>query len=1855
MKKIGGKSFWIILVLSITSLFLLIVGVIFLTKKSETEFYSSGYIISSGATKTDRYYFNDNTTYKENVFEEYIFKDMQNNEVHISKDNFIHYLDNSMSFMQNGVILDLDNLDTSLVPYYNITDKSLLKYNNGSYYIENSDKTLIFTNFLGRISENKYIVVGSNIKVKLAGNDNPVSGDYFEVLFVENGIVKIENQEGSYQTVSDGTIIYIGDNIKIDLGTQKVISNNTEKLSLQEMTINGDDNIDIKDETGKIDKDNTSETGESAEKDANISDTENNNTTGNDTEEETTSVLKKEVSINLITAEAKINSLSASFQIIDTANFIKGNLIFNLVNTTTGKTVYTKTLANVPDIQNVSVSSLSPDCNYVMTITEENNSTSTEYFKKVFQTESLDLKLIRDLATTNSLSYTLNFGESSEVKSANVSLYDENGQVGATHTIINGEDNTINFSSLEKNKKYNVVVDSVIFNNTNYAETYTINRSDMTLKEKPILNEISVSTDTENQNFTLKMELPEDVDKSITRYTYEIYKAEDLTEENINSAKPVYTYSQNDLKDVTLSLGIDGLEEKTDYRFKVIVEYYDNYKYGTLETNFSDYFQVVGKPTITFEEETVDFNLIKGKIILKDEGCLVPFEGRECNDNSNDIIVRYRSALETSTKAIKSAFIQNSKNKNEYYMSLELNNLIENTNYIFEVYSDIDLKNGSGLKESQYIGGFTVKTKGIESLKMQNWHQNTSTYNTPISVNTELVSTVPESNYGDKLASLTFKLYRGDITNGIKAEPIIVFKDTEDIKGKYYNKEFSVTSNMLGINNLDELRELSGGKLSRYYTIEVTDAYDASETNKFNIIDNLFVFETPAILLLEDEVESPSIIVEELTNIQMKSGEYTKKYDPNLSDSIIVGYQVIASFNKEKIETYFQGENPIKTINFHISKDGKEVALSEGAKTINLANDNTYTKYFFLDYGSDYNTEDDTLRRGNTYVFSYDISIDTNNDGKSDTVFPSNRPVSGKMTSIKQDPTFKMYIDNSTASSVTYKYQITDYDNALYKSNEEDNYYIYYTIDGDDNEYQSIITKREDYNIVEISNLVPSALYSLNYYRASSKRESDISKVNIGKYLFDGIHESPLLEYKLDYGNFDNRLKVIIEDNDFLNRVSAYRLVLSSDDTNDKDYELILSSINESSECDDKKCIIIDYSNIQQFKGNNVKVSLEAFYDTGLIGFSQESKLGNYFKSLGYVDDKNLSKVGYVLQNTSTTEIGKYVYLNSNGGLETSNTPKGILGYSLTPGEGTNLWKLKVVNLVNINENKFVSFDTIAKEISVYPVTKGIFETSTSTTRNTFNPKVLDKVNLNAGDNNFKFTSITPKVKSEVTPLINGGVVDIDLSIDSSTLESDFVKTDDDKYKFYIDIYTKNECSIKDQNCSSELVYLKSIETDYDNLTGITFEGLDPDTTYYYKISADMNKNGTSVKTPLFDYNRSGYIEYQNSFKTLGKDEIFTRVTYNYDSKITEETYSKRTLNIISYLNTNKNFNIKYELYDNLGNLEYESTINNNDITTSGSKYLAKYSEDITGNTFVFGENYHTLKIYAVTTDLGKELELYNKVLTNGGLGEQQDIGELINPSFNISQTSIINNDEGSNNYGIKYEINVKDEDKVINNGIYNIELQNASYENACTGHEEDCKATVDIKNSTCTINGSSKNCTIVSQDQNGNQVLNITFNDLKPNTNYIIYVYANTYRNNLSLDEKEGLVYVRKSQYTKSELGFSLGAVTPTAVSKNKLVITFTGASNLENKLKKIDYNITVIGAEKIAEGTLEIGKNINFGRDKDNYPTLEIPIANGNELGLNNYIILTYYYETDDGSIEVLMFGEDTNMQYPVKSENK
>ena len=137
------------------------------------------------------------------------------------------------------------------------------------------------------------------------------------------------------------------------------------------------------------------------------------------------------------------------------------------------------------------------------------------------------------------------------------------------------------------------------------------------------------------------MDEPEDSDKSIVRYTYEIYKAIDITEDNIASADPVYSFSDNELKQQKLKLGENGIVSNVDYRFKVIVDYYDNYKYNQIDTGFSNYFQVLGKPTVSFtiNEEETSFNQISGTVIINDEGCTVPNSGRSCFDQEMKLLL----------------------------------------------------------------------------------------------------------------------------------------------------------------------------------------------------------------------------------------------------------------------------------------------------------------------------------------------------------------------------------------------------------------------------------------------------------------------------------------------------------------------------------------------------------------------------------------------------------------------------------------------------------------------------------------------------------------------------------------------------------------------------------------------------------------------------------------------------------------------------------------------------------------------------------------------------------------------------------------------------------------------------------------------------------------------------------------------------------------------------------------------------------------------------------------------------------------------------------------------------------------
>lgn len=481
-----------------------------------------------------------------------------------------------------------------------------------------------------------------------------------------------------------------------------------------------------------------------------------------------------------------------------------------------------------------------------------------------------------------------------------------------------------------------------------------------------------------------------------------------------------------------------------------------------------------------------------------------------------------------------------------------------------------------------------------------------------------------------------------------------------------------------------------------------------------------------------------------------------------------------------------------------------------------------------------------------------------------------------------------------------------------------------------------------------------------------------------------------------------------------------------------------------------------------------------------------------------------------------------------------------------------------------------------------------------------------------------------------------------------------------------------------------EKVLVKTVETDYDSLANVEVVGLKPNSVYYYKISADMNRGGEKVKTPLFQ-SGSGYVEFEDSFSTLGVKGVFNKVNYGHDSTVTTEDdgeslttlYGKRLLTVKTFLNNTRNFKLRYQIcVDGQDETEemnciFDTIIENADIDST--KKIASYVYDITGDQYVFGANYYTLIITAITDDDNAyELELLNEKLLNDVINGK-NYKELEPATFNITQKAGIESNEETYNYYIDSTIVIRDEYKVIKNdqngGIVYIELQDASYNPVCKNGSSNCVIEVRLKTGsagnthTCNFeNSMATACTVSNLGSSGDQFeVKLSFDNLKSDTPYVTYVYADMYRNNVSLtdENKVSEVYARKTQYTKSALDFSLGSVTPsaTANNKNEVTLTFVGASNLDATLVGIDYHVNVEGQYKVDSGSLGVtssgdsGNKLLFVPDKvDGFPTVTIKLnaLPGKELGLNNYIILTYYYKDSEGNVVALKLGEETTYRY-------
>ena len=241
-----------------TGLAVILVGIfvffsIKIDKARYTDFKDAGYVIStnydSNSTNDDinseKYYFSENTSYRKNNNATYTFTNSSNEEVSINNDNFIHYNDGTIGTLKTTALLNFNNIADNIIKYYTLNNKNYLTKEGNKYLAKSVSENLEFTNFLLKISNDKYMLVAPEINIHIKDDIRQITNSYVEFQYFDGNIIRIENNSFKLQSVASDFYIEIQDNIIIDLSNKNIYLNKEQKLNLEEITIDSNDNTSL--------------------------------------------------------------------------------------------------------------------------------------------------------------------------------------------------------------------------------------------------------------------------------------------------------------------------------------------------------------------------------------------------------------------------------------------------------------------------------------------------------------------------------------------------------------------------------------------------------------------------------------------------------------------------------------------------------------------------------------------------------------------------------------------------------------------------------------------------------------------------------------------------------------------------------------------------------------------------------------------------------------------------------------------------------------------------------------------------------------------------------------------------------------------------------------------------------------------------------------------------------------------------------------------------------------------------------------------------------------------------------------------------------------------------------------------------------------------------------------------------------------------------------------------------------------------------------------------------------------------------------------------------------------------------
>lgn len=1840
MKKMFNSRFLFILAISLIVLIILIVGAFYLFDNTDDVFIKGGYVLNPLSGTSEKYFFDENAGYRENLSSMIEFTDVDNNEVSILKDSFVHYTDGGLSFLKNGAILDLDSVNgNKVVSFYNISRKSIVEKNDNGYLIESSNGDIKLNNFIGRISDDKYIVVG-DLSLKLAGNATSIKGDYFEVVYTLEGVVNIENKDVKYQVAATDTFIYVGSDKVIDLGNKRIMVNDIDVMSLTAITIDGNENIEIipkddEDSTGGSSGDGSGNdaSGDNQGGNANVDngdsnvdgDSENGSGEGN--------IIDVENDLQIILKDYHVSSTSIKvvFDIINQDDNDKFKL--QVVNLSTGKTV--DIVAQVVANEEIQVNLLTPETKYLVSVINERD--NNKYYQKVFETSSFGIKLEKKYTTSSSLAYNVIVDDDFDITNAKLTLYKFNEETmknevvvknyvdSLTGEVINEEQivylssfgnsiagvHEVLFDGLDSDTIYTAVIDEFSLVSTNFKDIYNITLTSLTLKETPLFNDMIVEKNIGDSNFELSLDNINDPDNAIVSYTYMIYNRKD----NSLAVDPIVNSIATPIK-INVGTGNNELRSDTKYYYKVIIEYYDNEKYIEYMTTDSIVFNMSSEPYITVvkDNDLTTYTQLGAIIYLKDNSCLIDMPNREdCNGVSSTLVEVSEINSVTGEKVkVYSKVVDFSVNGNEIKYDLLVSDLIPDTKYSIDVkalLNDSDSLEREELLHTDESDRF-ISTKSFTNLSVE-WSNITGYEERPIIGSSKLFvdRNIDGTNADDTLAAINkivFKLYDGRV--GQKIDSVLPIATREltntdvNFKESFFNSAYEFSSDETFKLSLSDLVARSkDGELNEYYTVTIEAYYGVDK--ELDLINNVYTYRVASGLFSSAETD---LDISLITNVRADN-----MFSYLSNDGTVVGYNIYAYYDRH--EMIYGDMNPVainyyvyssmgKKISFYILNDSGELELVD-KYTSNVRDvDSTEDSIdIYMDYGSSYENVDEVMRRGNSFYVGYEIVTESSNGDKS--LYPlSNNgksPTGYGMYDLlsvdKETPNLKMYIASSTPNSITYRYSISDPDNAIFKEFTSDDYGFYYIV-GNGVEQKVILDKVKDseYNQfageITIDNLSNGMLYSIYYKKNVIKSgffDSDVVQYLDGSSMmrmFDGYYDmkDSSKNYLFNYQIINNPLKdnkvviKILAREDILDRILSYKLTFTTNDMSGKEFVLNkelweLTTCSGDSDTARARCLSVDYIDLKNagMKSDDdftkvIKVKVEAVYDNGLSGY--DFKVGDNGDYLYTIFQDNSSEDG----------LGNYLSFKKDGSLslwnDSLNVSKGYYTYKLN-----NALQLTYTSQFSGDETKF----RLTLSSSGYSSKYGFLT-----------PKMVsvDEMGCISSSssvysecNEFSFSSITPKISvSQKTAIINGSVMNLTLSgIDLN----DLIKDSDGEYYLYVETWSKqSDVGILGSNGLADTKYLArptlKVKINNSNPTGTltaVIDGLKEYNyssgtgTYYFNVYAYLN-NGSNSYTQLFDAGvTDGYVSKTYSFSSLKGSDLFHTVDVSFSSSNT--VYGNRDLNtkinLLAYKNsTAYNFDLVYVLCDigdkNCGPEDSDSHIFKKDIPLSKLSTMIEDSVDISSYDLEFGKNY-LLSIYVKADYYDNGVLTKRNILINT-YDRSVKLRSLVEPSFTVERTAILEKDV----YGIDFKITANDSDRTLVNGNYYVKLIDDD------GNVVGNMMLIDNKGDYYEVSN--------YQDYAFDAfVINkkIRIVGLDSNTKYTFVVYNDAYLNNYSEDTLPGIenrtyeVSKSYSVYSTNDYGVAFGNATY-GVTEKSVVVTFLGGSNFDN-VSEVNYTVGV------------------------------------------------------------------------------